>query len=458
MELFGDIPGVHLIFDDLLIAAHNEAKHDVIFCTVLECARRYNARFNRNKLQFKVKKVKYVELQIAADAIRPDPDKVSAIVNMATLTDVKAIKRFLGTVTYLSKFIPNFSTIIEPLRALIKSDMSWTWTETQQAAFDNLKQLVVVSPVLRYVDTSKPAVIQVDASSTGLGSCLMQDGAPIAFASRALTDCETRYAQIEKEILVIVFASEKFAYYIYGQLVTVHSDHKPLGSVFKKSIAATTPRLQRMLLRLLKFQLRVDYLPGKSMYIADTLSRTYLTEPPMRSDRELSDDIEVTVHTVLHETSISNKTLKEIREATSANATLADLRALIANGFPSETSLLSSELKAYQKLVADMHEVDGALVNNNKVIMLLSPRPKMLSIIHEGHVGMEKCKSLARQLLYWPGLTLDIEELIEKSAAVHLNTRRKSSSGNALFVIHIVVSSNRSHYFLIRCLIAHGRS
>ena len=252
IELFGDIPGVRIIFDDLLIAAHDEAEHDVIFRTVLERARRYNARFNSDKLQFKVKKVKYVGIQIAADGIRPDPDKVSAIVNMDIPADVKAVQRFLGTVTYLSKFIPNFSSITEPLRALIKSDMPWTWTETQQAAFDKLKQLVVVSPVLRYFDTSKPAVIQTDASSTGLGSCLMQDGAPIVFASRVLTDCKTRYAQIEKEMLAIVFACEKFSRYIYGQLVTVQSDHKPLQSVFTKSIAAT-PRLQCMLLRLLKF-------------------------------------------------------------------------------------------------------------------------------------------------------------------------------------------------------------
>ena len=135
------------------------------------------------------------------------------------------------------------------------------------------------------------------------------------------------------------------------------------------------------------------------MYIADPLSRTYLTELPTISGRELSDDIEVTVHTVLHETSISNKTLEEIREATSADATLTELRALIANGFPSETSSLSSELKAYQKLMADMHEIDGVLVHNNLIILLLL-RPKMLGIIHEGHLGMEKYKSLAMQSLY----------------------------------------------------------
>ena len=136
MELFGDIPGVHIIFDDLLIAAQDGAEHDVIFRTVLEHARRYNARFNCDKLQFKVEQVKSVGLQIAVDGIRLDPDKVSAIVNMATPIDVKVV-RFLGTMTYLLKFILNFSTIAEPLR-VIKSDMPWTWTETQQAAFDNL--------------------------------------------------------------------------------------------------------------------------------------------------------------------------------------------------------------------------------------------------------------------------------------------------------------------------------
>jgi len=192
MELFGDINGVHVIFDDLLIAAEDEAEHDATLRTVLERARRDHVRFNRDKLQLKVSQVKYVGLLIAADGIRPDPDKVKAIADMTVPTDVKAVQRFLGTVTYLSKFIPNFSSVTEPLRALVKADMPWSWSNNQQSAFDHLKRLVVASPVLRYFNPSKPAVIQTDASSTGLGSCLLQDGAPVAFASRALTDCETR--------------------------------------------------------------------------------------------------------------------------------------------------------------------------------------------------------------------------------------------------------------------------
>jgi len=136
---------------------------------------------------------------------------------------------------------------------------------------------------------------------------LLQDNQPVAFASRALTDAETRYAQIEKELLAIVFACEKFNIYIYGRVTHVQSDHKPLEAIFKKPISATTPRLQRMLLRLLKYQLRIEYTPGSHMYIADTLSRAYLPASATEIDQEISDDVNVMVHTLLYEFPASKK-------------------------------------------------------------------------------------------------------------------------------------------------------
>ena len=105
------------------------------------------------------------------------------------------------------------------------------WTDQLDSAFRRLKDLVVSAPVFRFFDPSKPAVIQTDSSSTGIGSCLLQDGHPVAYASRALTDAETRYAQIEKELL-----AEKFFQYIYGKVTVVHSDHKPLEAIFRKPI------------------------------------------------------------------------------------------------------------------------------------------------------------------------------------------------------------------------------
>ena len=115
--------------------------------------------------------------------------------------------------------------------------------------------------------------MQCDASKFGLGAALIQLGQPVAFASHAWTPAETRYAQIEKELLAIVYACEKFDVYVYGRTeVTIQSDHKPLECIFKKPLSTALMRLQRMLLRLQKYNLRVVYTKGTEMFLADTLS------------------------------------------------------------------------------------------------------------------------------------------------------------------------------------------
>ena len=119
-------------------------------------------------------------------------------------------------------------------------------------------------------------MLQGDASDTGLGACLMQEGHQIAHASRALTSAEQNYAQIEKELLAIVFGTEKFEHYVYGRTVLVESDHKPLEIIHKKSLTSAPKRLQRMRLRLQKFDIEIQYKPGSQMHMADTLSRAYV--------------------------------------------------------------------------------------------------------------------------------------------------------------------------------------
>ena len=105
----------------------------------------------------------------------------------------------------------------------------------------------------------------------------MQQGRPVAFASRALTEAEQNYIQIEKEMFAICFACHKFHQYIYGKSIDVHSDHRPLESILKKPSGKASPRLQRMMLQLQSYTLNVRYVPGKLMYVADTLSRAYIT-------------------------------------------------------------------------------------------------------------------------------------------------------------------------------------
>ena len=134
------------------------------------------------------------------------------------------------------------------------------------------------APILSYYDPKEELVIQCDASQNGLGAALLQKGKPIAYASRSLTDTETRYAKIEKEMLAIFFSLEKFHQYTFGRLVIVRSDHKPLESILKKPLSSAPRHLQGMMMRLQKYNIDVCYECGARMYIADLLSRAYLPE------------------------------------------------------------------------------------------------------------------------------------------------------------------------------------
>ncbi len=144
--------------------------------------------------------------------------------------------------------------------------------------------------MLKYFDLKKVVILSVDASAEGLGAVLLQEGQPVAFGSRSLTECQKRYAQIEKELLAIVYGCEKFHKYIYGKTVQMETDHKPLETIFKKSLQKVPPRLQRMLMSLQLYDLHVSYKPGKELYIADTLSRAYLKE---QTEPLLEDELQV---------------------------------------------------------------------------------------------------------------------------------------------------------------------
>ena len=148
--------------------------------------------------------------------------------------------------------------------------------------------MVTEAPILSYYDPSSPLAIQCDASQKGLGEALLQNQKPVAYASCAFTDTKTHYAQIEKEMLAIVYALEKFNQFTFGRHITVYSDHKPLEAILEKSLACAPRCLQGMVMRLPKYDLEGRYKKGTEMHIADFLSRPYLPsmEHPTGTDFE----------------------------------------------------------------------------------------------------------------------------------------------------------------------------
>ena len=325
------------------------------------------------------------------------------------------LQKFLGMTTYLSPFIPSLSTFTAPLWELLRKDSEFTWNDSYQEAFNAVKQMVCKDTTLRYFDSRKPIVIQVDASQKGLGAALLQDGHPIAFASKALTPTEQRYANIEREMLACVFGAERFHTYVFGRSFTIESDHKPLEQINLKNLADTPARLQRMLLHLQNYDVKITYRPGREMLVADTLSRYTPMPAP-----------EVALDLAIHHMHITPEKKLAFQQSIQDDPLLRSLAETIIAGWPEDIKDLPNALRPYHTYRDVMTVEDGLILCGEALIIPPSERGKVLESIHEGHLGISKCQFRARQCVYWPGINADIRKMVEACPTCQLHRPQES--------------------------------
>ncbi|RVE44459.1 hypothetical protein evm_010863 [Chilo suppressalis] len=248
----------------------------------------------------------------------------------------------------------------------------------------------------------------VDASSNGVGAVLLQDGYPIAYASKAFTDTQKAWAQIEKEMNAIVYACEKFHFYIIGKNFDVESDHKPLIPIMKKSLAEILIRLQKMRLRLQHYDITLSYKPGKSLILADYLSRNYL-----KTDVSDDYDLDCSILLIDLKEKMSLKRYEEFKKETHNDEELKLLKKYIREGWPITNKTLPKILKPYHTFHTDLHIMDGLLFKNNCLVVPKSLQQDMLQKLHYNHIGREKTKIRARESLFWIGMSKDIDNFIK---------------------------------------------
>ena len=266
--------------DDILIYGATRKEHDERLRKVLERLTSLGITLNAEKCSFTQSSIKFLGHVIDADGIRPDLDKVTAITQFSKPTCVGDVRQFLGMVNQLSKFSPHLAELTQPLRELLVKDNMWVWGEPQQSSFDRVKEALIVSPVLALFNPNLETILSADASSHGLGAVLMQrqesgEVKPVSYVSRAMTQTEQRYAQIEKEALAFTWACERLSDYLIGLQFHVQTDHKPLVPLFSsKNLEELPLRVQRFRMRMMRFQYTISYVPGKNLEIADTLQST----------------------------------------------------------------------------------------------------------------------------------------------------------------------------------------
>ena len=182
---------------------------------------------------------------------------------------------------------------------------------------------------------------------------------------------------------------------------TVESDHKPLQPIFKKPICKAPPRIQRFRLRLQKYDMHIEFKPGKELTVAGTLSRAFI--PAKKQDEET--EAEFQVHLIMSSLPMSEIQLKIFQQETSNDETLQRLQAVVQAGWPNKKSDFTEDVKPYFGIRDEITEMNGILMNGERVIVPSSFRKEMKARIHEGHLGIEKCKARARETMFWPGIS-----------------------------------------------------
>ena len=244
-------------------------------------------------------------------------------------------------VNFVARFIPNLSSVSDTLRGLLRKDSKWVWESHHKRDFDRIKCLLGKAPVLKYFEPKEPIILQVDASNKGFGAGILQNNQPVVFASRALIQGETNYAQIEKELRAVLFECEKFQRYIYGICVTVETDHKPLLGIMKKPLQKISPRLQNMRLKLMKYDLKLKYVSGNKIFIADTLSRAPVVKEGCEAETEY-----VAIHSI-KALPMSNVKKQKYLQAILKDQRLCIVKEYIRNGWPKHYKDVPNEVKGF---------------------------------------------------------------------------------------------------------------
>jgi len=272
-------PGLFNFIDDILIATETWDEQIETLSVLLARLRETGLTAKPSKCMIGFKKLKFLGHMIKENLLMPDEEKIARLRDAPQPDTKSSVRSFLGMCGYYQKFIPRFNLIAAPLSNLTKKDQpeKVKWNAECEEAFQKLKDLLTAEPILHLPDLSKPFILRTDASIQGLGAVLLQSDDkettlfPTAYASRKLTKAEENYAAVELECLALIWAVEKFQPYLYGKHFILQTDHRPLS--FLSSSKNLNARLMRWSLLLQPYSFQIEYIPGKTNFTPDFLSR-----------------------------------------------------------------------------------------------------------------------------------------------------------------------------------------
>ena len=271
---------VFVFIDDILIVTKGtKNQHLDKVREILKTLDHAELQFKARKCNFAKNEIEWLGFKLTEQGISPVNTKVQGITEKLRPTNLKEMRSFLGAVNQFNKFIPDLAVICSPFRSILKTDAKWNWNNEHEKAFLKVNSEVRKVAELTHFKRNRHLRISCDVSENGLGAVLQQceenTWKPISYASRFLTELESKYSINELELLAVVWSVEHFKNYVYGVSFGIVSDHKALQSVLKSNKGNKTysSRLTRWVGRLLPFDFVIVHNPGRTLGMADYLSR-----------------------------------------------------------------------------------------------------------------------------------------------------------------------------------------
>ena len=270
--LFPDHPNFFTFLDDILIATETLSEHIKCLEHVFETLKSANLKVNLKKCHFCVEEIDFLGQISSENFISPQSEEVQA-------ESKKKLQSFLGLCNFYRNYGSNFADLTYQLYNMVKkkSPNKLLWNENLIECFDDLKLALSSDIKLYHVNPSLPFIVQTDASSYAVGAILGQrlepNGPvlPIQRISKKLNDTQMRYSTIEREAFCIIWAIEKFSFYLLGQYFVIETDHQPLTYINKYS--KSKDKLRRWELILSNYDYEINHIPGKKNLMSDCLSR-----------------------------------------------------------------------------------------------------------------------------------------------------------------------------------------
>ncbi|UYV63270.1 K02A2.6-like, partial [Cordylochernes scorpioides] len=393
---------------DLLIYADTIQEHNKKLKGILEKAKEKNIKFDLTKAQICLTKVRFLGHVISQNGIDPEPNKIDKLITFKRPEDKKSLQRIMGLYNYLGKFIPNLAASTSNIRGILRKNVVWHWGPKQDGEFDHIKECVRNAPSLAHFDKSKMLILQCDASNDAMGAALLQEDRPLAFASASFSDSQKQYSQIEKELLSVYYGCEKFEYLLSGHTFVVQTDHQPLLPLVKKPLSDISPRLQRLVMKLIAFDFKLQYKPGKYLIVADTLSRD--THPmdelptPFLEDKRMVKMVRVNV---------SDEKLVAMQKDTREDPALVKVIDYVIEGWPICKKDVDEDAKVFFDFRHRLYLWNDLLCIGSAIVIPKTQRNNMLNLLHQSHQGISAIQGLARESLFWPRMSIYIAEKVK---------------------------------------------